>query len=291
MKVRFVALAVILLMMSIGGKNALSQEALSLEKALKKARVDGKYGMLLQQIKVSEDFDGYGDFHEYGLWENPEYAGYTDLPGGYWVYVYPCWFIWRDDLTKASKGKRPWGPEQSTGEPDTPEAGDFGTAWASKTPDEQDERLLLEYAEPVVPASIKIYETYNPGAVNKVSIFTLEGKEVTVWKGDDPTAVGSGKGVSEIPIKVKFKTNLIKIYLNSPDVQGWNEIDAVGLVDSSGKTQWATAAEASSTYAQETAPDTTDQGLTEQRLKSLEKEVQELKEEVEKLKDTKNKSR
>ena len=96
----------------------------------------------------------------------------------------------------------------------------------------------------MVPSAIRIYETYNPGAVNKVSVFNLEGKEVTVWKGDDPTPIGSGKCVSEIPLKVKFKTNLVKIYLNSTEVEGWNEIDAVGLVDADGKTQWAAATSA-----------------------------------------------
>ena len=39
------------------------------------------------------------------------------------------------------------------------------------------------------------------------------------------------------------------MYFKSPDVGGWNEIDAVGLLDIQGQTHWATAAKASSTFA------------------------------------------
>ena len=66
-----------------------------------------------------------------------------------------------------------------------------------------------------------------------------------------PTAQGSGKGVSEIAVDVPFKTNRVKIYIDSKAVPGWNEIDAVGVRDAGGKTHWATGADASSTYAEQ----------------------------------------
>ena len=224
---------------------------LPLEEALQKARVEGKYGMLLRQIKVANDFDRYGNFRDVGSRNQSEYAGYQDLPAGHWVYVYPYWYIWRD-LTRVQKVKRNWGPEQATGAPDTwPNQGDIATAWASKTPDGQQEWLLLEYDRPVVPKEVHIYETFNPGAVYRVTGFRLDGEEVELWKGQDPTAPGSGRGISKMPLKGKFKTNRLKVYIDSPAVQGWNEVDAVGLVDTDGKTQWATAAEASSTFAQQ----------------------------------------
>jgi beta-lactamase regulating signal transducer with metallopeptidase domain len=223
--------------------------ALPLEEALLKARVQGKYAMLLRQLKVEKDFPAHKAFEDLGLQSRREYAGHTDLPKGYWVYVYPYWYIWRD-LAAAPKPSRNWGPEQATGAPDTPEAGDIVTAWASRTPDEQDEWLLLEYANPIVPRAVLVYETYNPGAVVKVSVFRLDGTEVEVWKGKDPTSPDEPKGISAIPIKVDFKTNRVKVYINSRDVPGWNEIDAVGLRDAAGKTHWAAAADASSTYAE-----------------------------------------
>jgi hypothetical protein len=226
-------------------------KALPLEDALRTARASGKYEMLLRQIKVPNDFDKYQNFRDLGARNDTEYAGFKDLPAGNWVYVYPYWYIWRD-VAKAEKIKRNWGPEQATGAPDTwPNQGDLVTAWASLTADGAQEWLMLEYARPVVPKEVHIYETFNPGAVYRLTAFDLTGKEIEVWKGKDPTAPGSGKGISKIACKAKFKTNRIKIYIDSPAVQGWNEIDAVGLVDPKGKTQWATAAHASSTFAQQ----------------------------------------
>ena len=227
-----------------------SPEALPLGKALRKARVNGKYEMLLRQIKVPADAAQYADFRDLGPRNVTSYAGFNGLPKGNWVYVYPYWYIWRD-LAAAPKVKRPWGPEQATGPPDTPQAGDIQTAWASRTPDDQDEWLLLEYAEPVVAEAVLVYETYNPGALNRVTVFRLDGTEVEVWKGADPTPRNSGKGISEIKFRVPFKTNRVRIYLESTKVPGWNEIDAVGLRDSAGKVHWAVSADASSTYAQD----------------------------------------
>lgn len=142
-----------------------------------------------------------------------------------------------------------WEPEQATGPPDTPRAGDIRTAWASLTPDGQMEWLFLGYAGLVRPTSVVIHETYNPGAVYKVSLFGLRGREHVAWTGTDPTPRTAAKGVSRIPVSVKVYTNRVKIYVDSRAVPGWNEIDAVGLVDASGKTHWAIQAKASSTYA------------------------------------------
>jgi hypothetical protein len=59
-----------------------------------KAHVSGKYKTLLRRIKVPQDQQNYKDFHDYGHFEGNSWAGYNDLPPGYWVYIYPHWFIW-----------------------------------------------------------------------------------------------------------------------------------------------------------------------------------------------------
>lgn len=66
-------------------------------------------------------------------------------------------------------------------------------------------------------------------------------------------------GVSEIPVEVDFTTQRVRIHLDSPRVYGWNEIDAVGLVDQDGLVHWAVHAEASTTYA--TGPARSDAAL------------------------------
>jgi hypothetical protein len=274
---------------------------LPLQEALEKARADGKYEMLLRQFRVAADRAEHGPFRDLGPRTVKEYAGLTDLPEGHWVYVYPYWYIWRD-LTAAPKVKRAYGPEQATGPPDTPNAGDQATAWASLTADGQDEWLLLEYAEPLVPTAVLIHETFCPGAVSRVTVFNLAGEEVDVWKGKDPTAAGTPMGVSEIPFKVRFKTNRVKIYLDSKNVLGFNEIDAVGLRDSAGKTHWAASADASSSYAQPQGanrprafqpapapvivPPPPAADARDERIRQLEAEVKELKETLKDLRGT-----
>jgi hypothetical protein len=280
----------------------------NLEDAYKKAQVDGKYRMLLRQIKVEKDAETYGAFKDFGVYSMPEYAGFQDLPSGHWVYVAPYWYIWRD-LASVQRAKRNWGPEQATGEPDTDAAGDIVTAWASASQDGQEEWLMTEYENFVTPTAVLVHETYNPGALFRVTVFKPDGEEVEVWKGADPTPTESGLGVSEIPVKVNFKTNRVKIYLDSPSVPGWNEIDAVGLRDKAKTTQWAVAAEASSTYAPPYPPDGTTPPVAEvdnllpvlqemdkaklqaaeKRIQKLENEVRALKDAVEDLKKGKNK--
>lgn len=262
---------------------------IDLEALRKKATVNGKYRMLLAQIKVEDDKEAGGDFKDLGLSSRTEYAGHNDLPKGYWVYAKPYWYIWRD-LTSQQREKRLWGPEQATGEPDTNIAGDVPTAWASQSQDDQDEWLMPEYAEAVIPTAVLVHETYNPGALVRVTAFKLDGTEVELWKGQDPTAPDSEMGISEIPVKADFKTNRLKLYIASRDIPGWNEIDAVGLRDKEGRMQWAVAVDASSTYAPPfgTIPQPAAIALpvntNEQRIKQLEQEVTQLKAVVEELK-------
>jgi hypothetical protein len=246
------------------------------EKLLKKAAVDGKYVMLLHQFKAEKDADEQGEFADCGYRNKAEHGGQTGLPPGYWVYVQPYWYIWGDRAVH-NREIRAWGPEQATGEPNVANLGtDDPNAWASKTEDGDDEWLLLEYEELVQPTAVVIHETFNPGAVIKIGVFKLDGTEVEAWKGADPTAAGTVSGVSELELKVDFKTNRIKIYLDSKNVAGWNEIDAVGLRDKDGKVQWAKHAAASSTYAEPYLPiDLT--ASYEERIDKLEAENKKLR--------------
>lgn len=144
---------------------------------------------------------------------------------------------------------RAWGPEQATGPPNTPRAGDFQTAWASLTQDGQQEWLELSYEDAVVPAQMVIHESYNPGAVTRIFAITEDDEAHVVWEGDDPTGVGEERGVSRIKLDTDLKVRRIRVEIDSPQVPGWNEIDAVGMVGQDGVLQWAVDATASTTYA------------------------------------------
>ena len=152
-------------------------------------------------------------------------------------------------------------PEQATGVPDTPNLhADARMAWASQTPDDQPEWLMLEYSHPVQPKAVLVYESSYGGAVNKVSVFDPEGAEVEVWSGSTVrTGLIGPPFPSLLPVNVPFETSRVKVYIDSPRFKGWNQIDAVGLRDNSAQIHWAIKATASSTRVAETEPTTPDE--------------------------------
>ena len=36
----------------------------------------------------------YSNFNDFGYYQSTSYVGHDNLPAGYWVYVYPFWYIW-----------------------------------------------------------------------------------------------------------------------------------------------------------------------------------------------------
>ncbi len=153
------------------------------------------------------------------------------------------------DISTPPTAKRNWGPEQATGAPDTHQAGDIPTAWASLRSDGGVEWLRVDFDKATAISEIRIRETYNPGAVSKVTAVLMISKEVerTLWEGQDPTT----EAPADFTVKVKGNvvTKSIKIYLDTTRRHGWNEIDAVELVGKDGTRQWASSATASSTFA------------------------------------------
>ena len=144
--------------------------------------------------------------------------------------------------------KRGWGEEQAVGPPDTFEAGDRPSAWASLLPDGGEEWLSTGFDAPVDIAEIRIRETYNPGAITKVTAF-VNGSEQVIWEGTSQ----SGPAPRDFVVRPDFgvTSDAIAIHMDTGLVKGWNEIDAVQMIDRAGNGHWATSAEASSTFAQQ----------------------------------------
>lgn len=144
--------------------------------------------------------------------------------------------------------KQGWSPEQALGPPDSGR-GDNSLAWASLTEDDEDEWLVLEYAEPVKAVRIHVYENHCPGALVRITTFGKDQKKLILWDGKDTVETIDGRQVARLKVIDPEPVQRIKLYLNSKKVPGWNEIDAVGLEDEAGKIHWAVAAGASTTYA------------------------------------------
>lgn len=88
--------------------------------ALEAATRGGKYADLKQAIEVRADLATYGEVHDWGSWGGTHYAGHTVAPG-YWVYVYPHWFIFAQKVKDTPpESARPGTPGPSTPEPPPP---------------------------------------------------------------------------------------------------------------------------------------------------------------------------
>ena len=137
---------------------------------------------------------------------------------------------WASGATASTQFSNPqWAATQATGPPNTPEAGDRSTAWASAEQDAESEWLALTYAAPVVPMAIRVHETYNPGAITKVELRDAAGTWRTVWEG--PPQPADAPRWFEVRVAADtWTTKEIRLTLDSDAVAGWNEIDAVELV-------------------------------------------------------------
>jgi hypothetical protein len=147
--------------------------------------------------------------------------------------------------------KRAWGPEQVTGPPDTDRAGDFQTAWASREPDRGAEWLRADFDRPVELGQVRVRETYNPGAISKITA-VVSGQEFLLWEG----TAGGGQAPRDFVVNAPagLYAQSVVVQLDTSRVAGWNEIDAIGLVGRDGSRQWASAVNASSTYADRSGP-------------------------------------
>lgn len=135
-----------------------------------------------------------------------------------------------------------WSAQQALGAPNTyPLHGDLPTAWASLTHGSQREFLELRFDAGGPINFVTVYETYNPGAVDRIAVKNPNtGEFMTVW-----TATAAAAPLVSRVLTATFPTTLfdvdeVRIELNSPVVNGWNEVDAVGigLCDIEAESQW-----------------------------------------------------
>lgn len=138
---------------------------------------------------------------------------------------------WASDAFASSEyGEDSWSALQATGPQDTFEAGDQTTAWTSAEADGGEETLELFFDFQVVPTAIEIYESYNPGAVIAVDAYNIDADEwVTLWEGEAAPAEEAYRIFSPELTEADFRTNQIRLVLDTAAVPGYNEIDAVQL--------------------------------------------------------------
>ena len=124
-----------------------------------------------------------------------------------------------------------WSASQALGPPDAfPAGADSPQAWASTDADSGAEFLELDFAGQHRMSGIEVVESFNPGALARVELILAGGERALVHDGRAEVRPQSASrrrvefDCTEQPVVG------VRITLDSHQVSGWNEIDAVGGV-------------------------------------------------------------
>lgn len=124
-----------------------------------------------------------------------------------------------------------WSASRVLGPPDVyPAYGDHDKAWASLGADDRPEYIEVAFDPPERASGVEIYETFNPGAIDKLELITVKGKRIEIPLGTQPTG-GTTSVVSRHHLRcTREPIASVRVSLDSPRVPGWNELDAIGIV-------------------------------------------------------------
>jgi OOP family OmpA-OmpF porin len=128
-----------------------------------------------------------------------------------------------------------------------PLGGDKAGAWAvGWALDDNDKKLELddeqyiwvEYARPQKVQQIAIAENNGPGAVSKVYLYDGEGEEYLVFEQVPQNAKLAPRVFNVMIERTTYDVVGVKVVIEPDLVDGWNEIDAIGIADHKDPITW-----------------------------------------------------
>ena len=146
-------------------------------------------------------------------------------------------------------------PAQATGAPNVDASrSDSPLAWCPESSSSDKEWITLHYDHRVEIAEVRIHETYATGALARVFAQLTDDngrlvQEHLLWA--ETEARERPPVVRVITAPPGVMANAIRLELETTRIQNWQEIDAVELVGRDGTRQWASQAEASSSWGRE----------------------------------------
>ncbi|KAL9656922.1 hypothetical protein ABK040_007014 [Willaertia magna] len=144
---------------------------------------------------------------------------------------------WVKQVNKFSSEYTGWPADNIVGASNTyPEYGDLRTAWAPSKSKGAQEYLELEYDIPVYISEVRVYETYNPGSLYKITIYSSNDKVNKEVIYDDETKANVLPAKSRIFIptidlqkSLAKPCNILYFDIDTTKNTSWYEIDAVLL--------------------------------------------------------------
>ncbi|MDL5049443.1 hypothetical protein QQ054_25845 [Oscillatoria amoena NRMC-F 0135] len=134
-----------------------------------------------------------------------------------------------------------WSSSRALGKEDVYKAGDkessygYGdnvNAWSPATEDGQREYLVFGFDTVQTIKIIEVYETWYPGAIDTVYIRSAETQRwEIVYSKPALTNLPDSARIFKLflPLETTYLVDAIRLAINSPEVEGWNEIDAVAI--------------------------------------------------------------
>jgi hypothetical protein len=131
-----------------------------------------------------------------------------------------------------------WSANRALGKENVfPAYGDNSNAWSPSTADNNREYLVLGFDTAQTINTIQIYETWYPGSIDSVYLRNSDtGKWTVIYSKLAETNLPDQARIKSIfLVETTYLVDAIRIAMNSPavsgdpDIQGWNEIDAVAI--------------------------------------------------------------
>lgn len=141
--------------------------------------------------------------------------------------------VWAASVLDVSSqySEEAWSANQVLGAPDVfPAYGDHNKAWASQGADDREEWIEVGFGGDERVSGVEIYETFNPGAIDKVELITVKGRRIEVAIPSDTAPPGTSvKRVFDVRCTQELVRS-VRVHLDSQRVSGWNELDAIGVM-------------------------------------------------------------
>jgi outer membrane protein OmpA-like peptidoglycan-associated protein len=152
-----------------------------------------------------------------------------------------CWsqeVQWASEVLNFSSqiGTKEYSAKQVLGKPNKcPASGDSPCAWFGKSDGlfgGREERIKVGFEKPTQIQQVAIAENFNPGAVEKVILYDIDGVAHTVYHGEAAPAGQQSRVMNVTFLKTDYKVKAVELILQCGKVPGLNEIDAIGIVNS-----------------------------------------------------------
>lgn len=160
-----------------------------------------------------------------------------------------CWASWVYDASSSSAGSESgdYAPEQATGYPDTqswadPECVDSPRAWSPEGPDWGEEYIVLGLEMPLQVDAVDVFENLGAGSTAYVALEDSQGAGPGIEKAVPADLRGPEQPCSVLTVgfddvqaeSANTYFDTVVVVLNTADVPGYNEIDAVAVYGNPG---------------------------------------------------------